>query len=105
VGAFLQKKMNNKVIVVIGSTVGISAVLISSFMTTETLFVVFYAVLFAVGIGLDYFTPLMCGWEWMPERRGFVSGIIIGGFGFGTFIFALISTAIVNPNNVKPTLK
>jgi len=52
-----------------------------------------------MGIGLSYFTPLMCGWEFLPTRRGFVSGIIIGGFGFGTFIFSLISTALVNPNN------
>lgn len=30
-----------------------------------------------------------------------MSGIIIGGFGFGTFIFGFISTSIVNPNNEK----
>ena len=34
-----------------------------------------------------------------------VSGIIIGGFGFGAFIFGFVSYAIVNPDNEKPTLE
>ena len=44
----------------------------------------------------------MCGWEFFPNRKGMVSGIIVGGFGFGTFIFGFISTALVNPDNVEP---
>lgn len=31
-----------------------------------------------------------------------VSGVIIGGFGFGSFIFNFVSTAIINPDNVSP---
>lgn len=31
-----------------------------------------------------------------------VSGIIIGAFGFGAFIFGFLTTKIVNPNNEKP---
>jgi hypothetical protein len=46
----------------------------------------------------------MCGWEWIPHKKGFVSGMIVGGFGFGTFIFAYISSAIVNPDNERPVL-
>jgi len=34
-----------------------------------------------------------------------VSGIIIGGFGFGAFIFGFISFAIVNPENAEPLLQ
>jgi len=30
-----------------------------------------------------------------------VSGIIIGGFGFGAMLFDFVSTAIVNPENVE----
>lgn len=31
-----------------------------------------------------------------------VSGIIIGGFGFGSFLFGFISTAMINPNDRHP---
>ena len=29
-----------------------------------------------------------------------ISGLIIGGAGFGPFIFSFVSTAIVNPDNI-----
>ena len=37
---------------------------------------------------------------WFVDNKGVVSGIIIGGFGFGAFIFGFISTAIANPDNL-----
>ena len=51
---------------------------------------------------MGYFTPLACGWEWMPERKGLVTGVILGAFGFGAFIFNFVAQAIVNPENVQP---
>lgn len=47
----------------------------------------------------------MCGWEWFPEKKGLISGIIVGGYGFGAFIFGFISTAIVNSENEKPQVQ
>jgi OFA family oxalate/formate antiporter-like MFS transporter len=44
----------------------------------------------------------MCAWEWYPNNRGIITGIILAGFGFGAFFYGFISTAIVNPNNLKP---
>jgi hypothetical protein len=59
-----------------------------------------YACVFPVGVGVCYWTPIMCGWEHIPSRKGLVSGLILGGFGFGAFIFGFISTHITNPNNL-----
>jgi hypothetical protein len=33
-----------------------------------------------------------------------VSGVILGGFGMGAFIFGFITTALVNPDNAAPIL-
>ena len=33
-----------------------------------------------------------------------MTGIILGAFGFGSFIFGLLSTWIINPQNLKPTV-
>jgi hypothetical protein len=44
--------------------------------------------------------PMNHGWLWFPNRPGLVSGIIIGGFGIGTFIFNFVCTALVNPDNL-----
>ena len=55
-----------------------------------------------IGTGMCYLVPIICGWEHFPTRRGLVTGLCLAGFGFGTFIFARVSTAIVNPDNQQP---
>ena len=62
----------------------------------------FYSILYGIGIGLCYFTPLACGWEWIPNRKGMVTGFILGAFGFGALITSLFAQAIVNPGNLRP---
>jgi hypothetical protein len=43
--------------------------------------------------------PIICSWEWFPDNKGLVGGLILSGYGFGAFVFGFISTAIVNPDN------
>ena len=46
--------------------------------------------------------PIVPGWEYFPNRRGMVSGLIVFGFGVGSFIFGFISLGIANPENEEP---
>jgi hypothetical protein len=39
-----------------------------------------------------------------PDKKGIVTGIIIGCFALGSFIFNFVATAVVNPENKKPLL-
>lgn len=39
-----------------------------------------------------------------PDKKGMVTGIIIGCFALGSFIFNFVATAVVNPENKKPLL-
>ena len=41
-----------------------------------------------LGCGMAYFVALICCWEYFPKRKGLVTGVILGGYGFGSFIFA-----------------
>lgn len=43
--------------------------------------------------------------QWFPDRKGLVSGLVVGGIGGGAFIFDQIQTAYVNPLNEKPELQ
>ena len=49
--------------------------------------------------------PLVCGWRFFPNRRGLVSGITIGGYGFGSFIMNFICKAVANPENEHASVK
>ena len=43
--------------------------------------------------------PVHHGWLWFPNNPGLVSGIILGGFGFGSLIYDNVLTHMINPNN------
>ena len=57
-----------------------------------------------IGCGTCYFVALICSWEYFPHRKGLVTGITLGGYGFGSFIFAQISTKLVNPDGIQPSV-
>ena len=99
VGAYLQKKVDPRVIMFIGCLICNGSVYLASLTKSWNLFVILYAVCFPMGVGTVYWTPIMCGWEWFPERKGLISGLVVGGFGFGAFIFGFISSAIANPDD------
>jgi hypothetical protein len=63
-----------------------------------------YGAVNGIGCGMCYMVPLVCNWEYFPEKKGLVTGIIVGSYGFASFIFGLISTKICNPNNIDPTI-
>ena len=99
IGAYLQKRYNAKAILGIGGGICILAVYLATLAESWEWFLFFYAGVFPIGIGLIYWTPIICAWEWFGDRKGLATGLIIGGFGFGAFIFGFISTAIVNPDD------
>lgn len=68
------------------------------------MFMFTFAVILSIGVSLCYFPPLVAGWQWLPERKGLVTGIILGAFGLGSFVFSLVSIYVVNPTNELPTV-
>ena len=65
-------------------------------------FLSLYGAFNGIGCGMMYMVPLVCGWEYFPNHKGVVTGIIVGAYGFASFGFGLISTDLVNPNNDAP---
>ena len=55
-----------------------------------------------VGCGLSYMIPVQCAWEFYPEKKGLVTGILMSAYGLGSFFYTLISTALVNPRGDSP---
>jgi len=87
-----------------GSTLALGGMLASSFTTNILAFVLLYAILGGVGCGTNYLIPLVVSWEHFPERKGMITGIIIGSYGLGSFIFTRVSTHLVNPDNLKASV-
>lgn len=71
-------------------------------MTDPDMFIYCYGLAFGIGKGLMYSTALQAAISHLPGRKGVVSGVVICGFGFGGFIFGLVSKHLCNPDNFRP---
>jgi len=47
--------------------------------------------------------PLVCNWEHFPENKGLITGITLSSYGFSSFVFSLLSTWLVNPDDADCT--
>ena len=100
-GGVLEKNIGPKYTCLVGGYLIVFGTLLSSFMTTLHGMILTEGVLFGIGLGLSYSAPISCSVRWMPLRKGLVTGIIVAGFGAGSFIFGLISTRLVNPYQIN----
>ena len=61
-----------------------------------------YGLGFGICNGLTYMIAIYHAWLWFPSSPGLISGLIIGGFGFGALLFNPIAASIVNPDGEAP---
>ena len=45
------------------------------------------------GIGLAYVVPIAVGMRWFPDKKGFITGLAVAGFGFGATIWVKLAGA------------
>ena len=69
--------------------------------TRFLLFTATYSICFGICNGQGYTIPLKICWDLFPNNRGMVTGVITFGFGIGSFAFGILSTLLINPNNLK----
>lgn len=91
-------------VLLLGGTMSIGGFIVSSFTLNFPAFIVSYGCFGAFGCGLIYMVPLVSCWEYFPERKGLISGIITGSYGLGSFIYSLVAKKVANPDNLDPTI-
>jgi MFS transporter, OFA family, oxalate/formate antiporter len=63
-----------------------------------------YGVLGGLGLGLGYIVPLATLVKWFPDRRGFITGLAVAGFGAGALITAPLAQYLIDGVGVVKTL-
>lgn len=86
----LQQTQGPKRVAILGGTLIGIGVILSSFMTTFLGLLFTYGILFGSGIGFAYVCPIACAGKWFPDKKGFINGIAVAGFGAGAFIFNFV---------------
>ncbi|CAD8151060.1 unnamed protein product [Paramecium octaurelia] len=104
-GIKIAERVGFKFIIGCGSFILALAFLIISFVQDIQVFIAIYCIMVGISGGLLHMLPIICGLRYFPNKSGLVSGVIIGGYGFGSFIFNFVCKAIANPNNVQPSVE
>lgn len=63
-----------------------------------------YGALGGIGLGLGYIVPLAILIRWFPDKRGFITGLAVAGFGLGAFITSPLAAELIKSPGVQATL-
>jgi len=98
-GGVLSQRLGVKVCCLIGGGIIVLGTFLASRSETISSMIIAQGMLFGIGMGLCYTAPISAAVKWLPQHKGLVTGIIVGGFGCGAFVFGIIATSIVNPRH------
>ncbi|KAK7069076.1 hypothetical protein SK128_018270 [Halocaridina rubra] len=103
-GGVLEKCIGPKLTCLIGCSLLSAGIMLTYYAIEISLYTVIltYGFLSGLGISLAYVTPLACGMQWYPQRKGLINGLIVGGFGLGALGSTTFQTYYLNPQNISP---
>ncbi len=62
-----------------------------------------YGLIGGIGIGLGYIVPVATLVKWFPDKRGFITGVAVAGFGAGALVTAPIARLLIGNVGVLNT--
>lgn len=89
-----QDKYGPRVVALVGGIVlGAGYIIASRTGTSFNLMLIFIGIVGGMGIGLGYVCPIAACMKWFPDKKGFITGLAVAGFGAGAFIFVKLAGA------------
>jgi OFA family oxalate/formate antiporter-like MFS transporter len=67
------------------------------------LIVLGYGVISGFGLGFAYIVPIAMLLKWFPDKRGLITGLAVGGFGFGAVLTSPVARWLIDNDPEQPT--
>lgn len=99
----LQDKVGPRKVATMGIICFSLGLIIASQATSLMMLYLGYSLLGGIGVGMVYVCPLSTSLKWYPKKKGMVTGIIIGAFGMGGFLFNFILSYLISSVGVSTT--
>lgn len=98
-GGYLNSRFGPRTIAMVGGTLYGLGVFLASFVSPNIfLLYLTYGVIGGIGLGLGYIVALAMLIKWFPDRRGFITGLAVAGFGGGAAITGPIASNLLLPS-------
>lgn len=94
-GPWQDRKGPRLVASVGGLLLGSGCVLAAFIGTTPGGLLLSYGIVAGLGVGFAYVTPIATCLKWFPDKRGFITGLAVMGFGAGSLIFAPLLESLI----------
>jgi OFA family oxalate/formate antiporter-like MFS transporter len=99
----LYDKIGPKKVATIGGVLYGTGMILSAFATELWMLYITYGVLAGIGVGFAYVSPLSTCVKWFPHHKGFITGIAVGAFGSGSFVFKTLIEIFLQSVGVTQT--
>ena len=105
IGGFLQDKFSPRPVVISGGIILALGFFLASLTTPDNASMIWitYGLIGGFGMGMTYSTTIACCQKWFPDKRGFITGIIVSALGFGGVLFTPFAEFLIkNYGNGQP---
>ncbi|QZY53877.1 L-lactate MFS transporter [Crassaminicella profunda] len=99
----LQDKIGPRKVATIGALLYGGGLMLTSTATSLIQLYIYYGVIAGAGVGFAYVCPLSTCVKWFPEKKGFITGIAVGAFGLGSFVFKSVIQYFIANSGVSST--
>ncbi|KQV64255.1 MFS transporter [Nocardioides sp. Root122] len=106
VGGRLQDARGPRIVALIGGVIYAVGILLASLTNGEGdywLLILGYGVISGFGLGVAYIVPIAMLQKWFPDRKGLITGLAVGGFGFGAVLTSPVAQALIDRAPDDPT--
>jgi OFA family oxalate/formate antiporter-like MFS transporter len=106
IGGRIQDKQGPRIVALVGGVIYAIGVILASFARGADqlwLFILGYGVISGFGLGFAYIVPIAMLQKWFPDRRGLITGLAVGGFGFGAVLTSPVAQWLISNDPEQPT--
>lgn len=103
-----QDRLGPRLVATIGGALCGIGLIVASFATPESTFPIIggFGVLTGLGIGLGYAAATPAAVKWFPpQRKGFITGVVVAGFGLASVYIAPLTTWLLATQQVAGTFR
>jgi OFA family oxalate/formate antiporter-like MFS transporter len=105
-GGRIQDRQGPRIVAIIGGVIYAIGVVLASFARSGDqlwLIILGYGVISGFGLGFAYIVPIAMLLKWFPDKRGLITGLAVGGFGFGAVLTSPVAQWLINKDPEQPT--